>query len=175
MTTKNYEEHKGYIIAPGITMPAQGIYDYDVFESMRDFEDGKPATTERSRDQAIAWVDRVVATGVRIGATWWSEYDYTESPAPYVSPTAREAVARMPQEAQDLFRMVAALDQTDEFELRKSRTEEILAKMQTAGITPPSVPSDYESGVTEGAIENAILRKYMSPDEFSKFRDEITI
>lgn len=174
MTTKNYEEHKGYIIAPGITMPAQGIYDYDVFESMRDFEDGKPATTERSRDQAIAWVDRVVATGVRAGATWWSEYDYTESPAPYVSPTARAAVARMPQDAQDLFRMVAALDQTDEPELRKSRTNEILAKMQAAGITPPFIPPDYEEGVTVGAIEKALLEQYMSSDEYSRFLADIS-
>jgi len=173
---KQHEEYKGYIITPGITMPAQGIYDYDVFESMRDFEaDYSPVTSESSRDAAIAWVDRVTGTVTRVGATWWSEYDYTESPAPFISPTARQAVERMPQQEQDIFRMTAALVDFEGSEL-KDKVNEVLSKISALGITPPEL-SDKEKqdvGTAQGNIEREMLKHAMSEEEYERFKADIT-
>lgn len=52
-----HEEYKGYIIAPGITMPAQGIYEQNVYVSLDALERGESVHEASSLEEAKAWID----------------------------------------------------------------------------------------------------------------------
>lgn len=54
---RGYQEYRGRIIAPGITMPAQGIHDYDVYVDYDAFELGLSDYTAESLEDAKHWVD----------------------------------------------------------------------------------------------------------------------
>ena len=59
-----YEEYKGWYINRGITMPTQGIYEFNVYSNI-----GKCAGEEDpdyiagSVEEAKAWIDEQVLTG----------------------------------------------------------------------------------------------------------------
>ena len=56
---EKYREYKGYILVPGVTMPRQGIYGWDVFNTMEDYEKGKPPIyMSSSYDEAKLWIDK---------------------------------------------------------------------------------------------------------------------
>ncbi len=55
---KPYKTYKGYIIAPGITMPSHGIHDAKVFNSVEDYEHDNPLHTSESEADAMQWVDQ---------------------------------------------------------------------------------------------------------------------
>lgn len=52
-----YKTYKGYIIAPGITMPSYDIYEYEVFENFGQYEEHNPVHTAGSELEAEQWVD----------------------------------------------------------------------------------------------------------------------
>ncbi len=55
-----YKTYKGYIIAPGITMPRYDIYEYEIFETREQYDRGDPVHTSESDMEAEQWVDRQV-------------------------------------------------------------------------------------------------------------------
>lgn len=58
MVERKYEDYKGYIIAPGITMPSYDIYEYEVFENFGQYEEHVSVHTAESETEAKQWVDR---------------------------------------------------------------------------------------------------------------------
>lgn len=63
MNGTSYEEYKGWYIAAGITMPSQGVFEYNVYASIDMYFSKNPAHEASSRDEARAWVDEKVMTG----------------------------------------------------------------------------------------------------------------
>lgn len=57
---EKYKTYKGYIIAPGVTMPAQDIYEYEIFENFEQYEEHNPVHTAENETEAEQWVDRQV-------------------------------------------------------------------------------------------------------------------
>lgn len=55
-----YKTYKGYIIAPGITMPSYDVYEYEIFESFGQYEGHNPVHTSESEAEAEQWVDKQV-------------------------------------------------------------------------------------------------------------------
>lgn len=53
-----YKTYKGYIIAPGITMPSYNIYEYDIFENFGQYEEHNPIHASESELEAEQWVDK---------------------------------------------------------------------------------------------------------------------
>ena len=56
-------EYKGYIIDTGIQMPSYDIYEYNIFETRGQHEQGSPVHTSESEGEAEAWIDRQVSLG----------------------------------------------------------------------------------------------------------------
>ncbi len=60
MTTTNempYEEYKGYYLGRGITMPAQGIFEWNVYASPEDVAREEPLQAFEDKEGAMEWVD----------------------------------------------------------------------------------------------------------------------
>lgn len=59
MTTngEHFEVYKGWIINPGITMPAQGIYDFNVYLTRDDLREDEPRHIASSLEDARRWID----------------------------------------------------------------------------------------------------------------------
>lgn len=53
-----YKTYKGYIIAPGATMPSHDIHEYEIFRNFGQYEEHNPAHTAESELEAERWVDR---------------------------------------------------------------------------------------------------------------------
>lgn len=61
-----FEIYHGYIIAPGITMPAQDIYEAEVYEGWEQYREGIAAHSSESVIEAKQWIDRQIElTGER--------------------------------------------------------------------------------------------------------------
>ena len=60
MTTSNglpYEEYKGFYLTPGITMQAQGVFEWNVYKSVEDVVMDKPLAVFSDKYEALGWVD----------------------------------------------------------------------------------------------------------------------
>ena len=59
MTTNGeyLEVYKGWIINPGIIMPAQGIHDFNVYLTREEVREDKPRHTASSLEDARKWID----------------------------------------------------------------------------------------------------------------------
>jgi len=65
MTTNEhpYEEYRSWYINRGITMPSQGIYDFNVYSDIGKCAREEPDHTAGSVEEAREWVDQRVALG----------------------------------------------------------------------------------------------------------------
>lgn len=59
MTTDGeyFEVYKGWIINPGITMPAQGIHDFNVYLTREEVRNDEPRCMAHSLEDAKRWID----------------------------------------------------------------------------------------------------------------------
>lgn len=55
-----YEEYKGWYINRGITMPTQGIYEFNVYSSREKCAAEEPDYAAGNIEEARAWVDQRV-------------------------------------------------------------------------------------------------------------------
>lgn len=53
-----YEEYKGWYIIPGITMPSQGIFEFNVYTSLEKYFVGEPSFEGSNVGEARTWIDR---------------------------------------------------------------------------------------------------------------------
>jgi len=51
-----YEEYRGFYLARGITMPSQGISEWNVYASVMDVAAENPLHTSGSREEAMRWI-----------------------------------------------------------------------------------------------------------------------
>lgn len=66
MATTNetpHEEYRGYILAPGVTMPSYDIYETEIFENLEQYRAGNPVHTSESDGEAKAWIDMQIELG----------------------------------------------------------------------------------------------------------------
>lgn len=58
-----YEEYKGWYIGQGITMPAQGIYEVNIYSSVMRVAAEEADYVVGSIEEAKEWIDRQVIAG----------------------------------------------------------------------------------------------------------------
>lgn len=58
-----YEEYKGWYINRGITMPTQGIFEFNVYSSVERCAAEEPDYVVGSAEEAREWIDQKVALG----------------------------------------------------------------------------------------------------------------
>lgn len=65
-----YEEYKGWYIGQGITMPAQGVYEINIYSDILKCAREEPDHIVGSVEEARRWIDEQES---RLGATVWEE------------------------------------------------------------------------------------------------------